>query len=71
MKRGPAASPSSQIVTKRTAEDLLLWPSRSFTTSLATGTIPTHVKVLFSVSRECEVSLKWSGYSHCECHESQ
>jgi hypothetical protein len=46
MIRGPAASPSSQIVTRRTLEDLLRLPSRSRTILLATGTTPMQLNVL-------------------------
>ena len=47
MSRGPAASPSSQMVTKRMLPDLLpLPPLRSSTILPATGTTEMHVKVL-------------------------
>jgi hypothetical protein len=46
MNRGPAASPSSQIVTRSTLDDLSGRPSRSLTMCVATGTTAIHVKVL-------------------------
>ena len=47
MNSGPAASPSSHIVTRRTLADLLEWPpSKSSTMRLATGTTEMHVKDL-------------------------
>lgn len=46
MKSGPAASPSSHIVTRRTLADLEACPSRSWTMRLATGTTDIQVNVL-------------------------
>lgn len=47
MKRGPAASPSSQIVTRRTLLDFGAWPwLREATMVFATGTTEMQVKVL-------------------------
>lgn len=46
MRRGPAASPSSQTVTRRILADLLSWPDKSATIRSATGTTPMHVNDL-------------------------
>jgi hypothetical protein len=51
MRRGPAASPSSHMVTRRADVDEEpgeTWPSRSSTIRLAIGTTPIQVKVLRS-----------------------
>jgi len=46
-RRGPAASPNSQIVTSRAdVDEEEEWPSRSSTIRFAMGTTPMHVKVL-------------------------
>ena len=76
MKSGPAASPSSQIVTKRTVFDLSLRPSRSSTTLPATGTIPMQANVLETLALVLgldllEVVLRESHYSHCCRHKRQ
>jgi hypothetical protein len=47
MSKGPAASPSSQMVTRRVeVEEEPWWPSRSSTMLEAIGTTEIHVKVL-------------------------
>jgi hypothetical protein len=55
MRRGPPASPSSQIVTSRAelGDDEVRPPSRSSTIRLAMGTIPMQVKVLLLRQLSC------------------
>lgn len=78
IRNGPPASPSSQIVTRRTLEDLLGWPSdRSSTILLATGTTDIHVNVLHeesSQSREATKEkrvCKVGEHKHCKCHKGE
>lgn len=67
MSRGPAASPSSQIVTKRTLPDLLpLPPLRSSIMLPATGTTEIHVKVLQIMSILCGYFVERTCRVHCE-----
>lgn len=58
MSRGPAASPSSQMVTRRAeVVDVEVWPSRSSTIREAMGTTPMQVRVLGEVSLGFMVGL--------------
>lgn len=69
IKRGPAASPSSQTVTRSMADDLLSVPSRSNTMREAMGTTPMQVNVLFSLVTGREF---WEGVDERgECHETK
>ena len=57
MSNGPAASPSSQMVTRRVEVDEEPWrPSRSSTMLEAIGTTEMHVKVLNVYQPESNVS---------------
>src|SRR3569833_272331 len=62
MSSGPAASPSSHMVSRSTLSDLLASPpSRSSVIRVATGTTDMHVKVLRAVRRNSTVSNRVAG----------